>query len=99
MLHGVVCRDDNFYVIRDLEEPEWPKEIGFRTKCKHSIAILERNGYTCEKTISDQNADFQSPQFSSVLNKVILDRQHADAREISKSLKRNWLRAWRWRTV
>lgn len=37
---------DDFFQVRDLEEPEWPSEIGFRTSCTNAIDALERNGYT-----------------------------------------------------
>ncbi len=40
--------EDDFYVVRDPEEPECPSEIGFSTMCSRSIEVLERNGYTVD---------------------------------------------------
>lgn len=41
-------KEGDFYVVRDPDDPDWPEEIGFRTTCRHSIDILERNGYSIE---------------------------------------------------
>ncbi|MBK8913374.1 MAG: restriction endonuclease [Phycisphaerales bacterium] len=41
-------REGDFYVVRNPDDPDWPEEIGFRTTCRHSIEILERNRYSIE---------------------------------------------------
>ena len=38
--------EQDFYSVYNVDEPERPAKIGFRTTCAKSINMLERNGYT-----------------------------------------------------
>lgn len=39
---------DDFFQVRDAEEPDYPSEIGFRTSAHNAVAALDRNGYTLD---------------------------------------------------
>ena len=39
---------EDFFVVRDPDEAEYPEAIGFKTTCKRAVAALERNGFTLD---------------------------------------------------
>jgi hypothetical protein len=75
---------DDFYEVRDPEAPEYPEEIGFKTRVQRAIEVLDRHGYNLDffagiyetflADVTEQFEDSAKDQISSDNNHSLDER-------------------------